>query len=109
MKYQPRRQNKRWLDSDCPSEVLAIYNNPKFADQYTVFYKTPIAGDSYNNMYIGYRSMSENPYHPQGVGIYSEMKAYEVAAYRYTNRHRACKWSMLPPMVKRLVIQDLQM
>lgn len=105
--YRPRRQSNRWLDADCPSGVLAIYDNSNFADRYTVFYKEPIIGNTYQDMHIAYRAMSENPYHPQGVGLYCEMKAYQVAAYRYRNKHRACKWSSLPDKVKHCVIRDL--
>lgn len=104
--YRPRRASKRWLDGDCPEGVLAIFDNPKFADRYTVFYARVIRHDR-EPPYLGYRSMSDNPYHPQGVGLYGEMKAYEVANYRYHNKRRACKWSDLPEKVKQLVRQDL--
>lgn len=105
MTYKPRRQSKRWLDADCPKGVLAIYDHPKFADRYTVFYAEPLV--THGETWIQYRAMSENPFHPQGVGLYCEMKAYQAAAYRYTARHKACKWSSLPEAVKRCVRQDL--
>lgn len=107
MKYKPRRASKRWLDGDCPEGVLAIFDDPKFADRYTVFYTKPIAGETLADMYIGYRAMSENPFHPQGVGLYGEMKAYEVSNYRYRNKHRYAKWSDLPEKVKACVLMDL--
>ena len=106
--YKPRRQSKRWLDEDCPNGVLAIYDDHNFADRYTVFYKEPISGSTYQDMWIGYRSMSENPFHPCGVGLYCEMLAYQVASYRYSARHKAAKWSSLPEKVKQCVIQDLK-
>ena len=106
--YTPRRQNRRWLDGDCPDGVLAIYDNRgKTADRYTVFYRPPVVEGGFTDMYLGYRCMSENPYHPQGVGMWGELRAYEVAAFRYSQRHRACKWSDLPERVKDCVRQDL--
>lgn len=108
-KYSPRRQSRRWLDSDCPSGVLAIYDNKgKSADRYTVFYAEPISGDTFADIWIGYRAMSENPFDPQGVGLYCEMRAYQAADYRYRVKHQACRWSDLPERVKECVRQDLQ-
>lgn len=106
--YKPRRQSSRWLDGDCPKGVLAIFlNKGKTADRYTVFYSDPIAGSTYLDMYVGYRAMSENPFHPQGVGMFGELRAYQVAAYRYRNKHHAAKWSSLPEKVKQCVLRDL--
>lgn len=106
-KYKPRRASTRWLDQDCPRGVLAIFDNPKTFDRYTVFYCAPVYGTRYADMWLGYRGMSENPFHPQGFGIYGEMQAHDVALYRYRNSHRACKWSDLPERVKQCVRQDL--
>lgn len=106
--YRPRRQSARWLDADCPKGVLAIYDNPAFADRFTVIYAEPVTGSDYCNMWLGYRGMSEYPFHPQGVGMYGEMTAPNAAAFRYRERHRAAKWSSLPPDVRRCVLQDLQ-
>jgi len=104
--YTPRRQSKRWLDADCPAGVLAIYDNRgQSADRYTVIYREPVTGSTYADMWIGYRAMSENPFHPQGVGMYGEFRAHECAGFRY--RARPAKWSDLPDAVKRCVRQDL--
>lgn len=110
MSYTPRRQNKRWLDGDCPDGVLAIYDNGgKTWDRYTVFYvpsKEEREARPHRGMWIGYRGMSEHPFSPNGFGVYSEMEAYLVADYRYRVSHQACKWSDLPKDVKRSVRQD---
>lgn len=104
--YRPRTQSKKFLDGDCPDAVLAIYDNGgKTFDRYTVFYK-PLEGGNFHDMIIGYRGMSTHPYDPQGFGIYGEMKAYEVAAYRNAIYRESCKWSDLPDDVKRSVRQD---
>lgn len=104
--YKPRRASKRWLDADCPKGVLAIFDNSEFADRYTVFYTEVI--DSGYGKFIGYRGMSENPNHPQGVGMYGELAAHEVANFRYRNSKRAITWSILPEMVKHCVRQDCE-
>lgn len=106
--YKPRRQSKRWLNADCPNGVLCILDNRgKTADRYTVVYADPVCGDTFGDMWFGYRGMSENPFHPQGVGMYGEMRAHDLAAYRYRNAHRYATWSSLPDDVKRCVRQDL--
>jgi hypothetical protein len=106
--YKPRRASKRWLDADCPAGVLAILDHPNFTDRFTVLYSEPVAGNTYADMFIGYRGMSANPFHPQGVGMYGEMRVCEAAAYRYRNKHRYARWSALPDAVKRCVCQDLE-
>ena len=105
--YTPRRQSKRWLDSDCPAGVLAIYDDRRTADRYTVFYCEPLGGTQYADMRIGYVGMSGAPFHPLGIGQHGELDAHQVAMYRYENRNRAAKWSSLPDDCKRLVLQDL--
>lgn len=88
--------------------MLAILDNKgQSADRYTVIYAEPVAGTTYADMWLGYRGMSENPCHPQGVGIYGEMRAHEVAAYRYRCKHQYAKWSSLPEAVKQCVRADL--
>ena len=104
-RYTPRRASKRWLDEDCPAGVLAIFDHPKFADRYTVFYTDAV--EVHGEIWVGYRGMSEMPSHPQGVGMYNEMKAYQVSIYRTLNYHRSCKWSSLPEKVKDCVRRDL--
>ncbi len=106
MSYKPRTQSKKFLDGDCPSGVLAIYDNGGATfDRYTVFYK-PLVPINYHDGWIGYRGMSEDPYAPNGFGIYSEMKAWEVAEYRRRVYRHSCKWSDLPEQVKKSVRND---
>lgn len=106
-KYTPRRQSKRWLDVDCPRGVLAVYDNGgETADRYTVFYAETIPAPG-GAVWIGFRGMSENPSHPQGVGLYDEMRAHEATAYRRAVSHQACTWSSLPEAVKACVRRDL--
>ncbi len=113
MSYTPRRQSARWLDADCPAEVLAIYDNGGTSsrngsfDRYTVFY-VPTDLSEGRGSRIDYRGMSEQPSHPQGFGILDDMPAYEAAAFRYRFSHHACRWSDLPSEVKAAVRRDCQ-
>lgn len=112
--YRPRRASSRWLDGDCPRGVLAIFDNGGVdkrngsVDRYTVFYAEPIEGYGPGDWWIGYRGMSAHPTHPQGVGVYGEMRAHEVAAYRYRASRQACTWTSLPQEVRDVVRRDLQ-
>lgn len=106
-KYKPRRASKRWLDADCPEGVLAIFDNKKFCDRYTVIYAEVITNGRGDEWLWG-RSMSPNPFHPQGVGISFELAAHQAREFRYRESHRAYKWSSLPEKVKECVKQDLR-
>lgn len=106
MTYRPRTQSKKFLDGDCPAGVLAIYDNGgKTWDRYTVFYK-PLVPLKDIRDHIGYRGMSEDPYSPQGFGIYDTMEAWEVARYRESIYRQSAKWSDLPEQVKKSVRHD---
>jgi len=104
---KPRRQSARWLDGDCPSKVLAIYDNPNFCDRYTVFYTEYTTDQETNRLFIQFRAMSPEPSSAQGFGMSGEMMDHQAADYRYYNRKRACKWSNLPEEVKRMVRDDV--
>lgn len=108
-KYTPRRQSARWLDGDCPRGVLAIYDNGGVTkrngsvDRYTIFYANAWQ-DMNAEWWIGYLSSGENP---NGCSGHDEMKAHQVAAYRYRVRHHAVKWTDLPEAVRAVVVADL--
>lgn len=106
MNYRPRTQSKKWLDGDCPPGVLAIYDTRTTIDRYTVFYKA-LTTDHRGGVWISSRHASEDPFHPQGVGLYHEQEAYEVAAFRNRSSRSACKWSDLPVRVQDCVRADL--
>ena len=106
MNYRPRTQSKTFLDGDCPSGVLAIYDNGgKSFDRYTVYYK-PTEPLRDLGGWIDYRAMSENPSAPQGFGIYGQDPAHQVAAYRSRVYRESAKWSELPEAVKECVRRD---
>src|SRR5258705_3957963 len=102
MNYTPRRCGKQWLDGDCPRGVLAIMDHRDWADRYTVFYAEPIADDG-RQSWIGYISLHDN-----GSYYHGEMEAYQVAQYRYRNKHRYTRWTDLPTSVRAVVLRDLE-
>lgn len=108
MSYRPRTQSAKFLDGDCPSGVLAIYDNGgKTLDRYTVYYKPEAGAQPYDGtLWIDYRAMSEDPTAPQGFGIYGQDPAHQVAAYRSSIYRDSAKWSELPEAVKECVRRD---
>lgn len=102
--YSPRRQSKRWLDGDCPREILAIYRDKREpSEPYTVFYaalQRPEDGRGSGLVYIGLDEY--------GRYSHGELKAYQVAEYRFRESHRACKWTDLPEAVRNAVKNDLE-
>ncbi len=107
--YRPRRQSSRWLDGDCPRGVLAIYDNGGpgkrngSVDRYTIFYANAWQ-DTDNVTWIGYLSSGDDP---RGCSGHDEMRAHQVADYRYRARHQAARWSDLPASVRAVVAYDL--
>ncbi|MFN6965167.1 MAG: hypothetical protein ACK4S4_15585 [Pyrinomonadaceae bacterium] len=63
--YLDRRE--RFLPGGVPFYVRCYDNGGETGDRYTVVY----AKKSFDG-WFHYRAMSENPFHPQGVGIYGE-------------------------------------
>lgn len=112
--YRPRRQSTRWLDADCPSGVLAIYDNGGVTrrngsfDRFTVFY-VPTEQDRQRegrDLHIFYRGMSEAPSSPQGFGVSDDMPWWQARAYRTRVSHHAATWSSLPAAVQEVVRRD---
>lgn len=105
--YTPRRCSKRWLDGDCPREVLAIIEaapSDPAPERYDVIYAELITshGNGLREEWLGGFSLSEH-----GAGSHFELRAHEMAAYRYRMKHRYAKWSTLPDAVKNAVRRDL--
>ncbi|ASR84246.1 hypothetical protein HWB24_gp09 [Rhodococcus phage Hiro] len=108
-KYAPRRAPKRFLDEDCPLEVLAIYDNGgKTWDRYTVIYND-VSHITGGNLWVWYRGMSENPMSPSGFGISGEMNIWDLKAYRRRAYREYASWSSLPDEVKSCVQRDCEL
>lgn len=106
--YKPRRCSKRWLDGDCPNEVLAIIDlGESELERYDVIYtdvlKVKYEDSARTEQWLGGLSLSE-----RGSSYHFELEAHQVAAYRYRMKHRYTKWSELPEAVKAAVRHDLE-
>lgn len=104
-KYTPRRCSKRWLDGDCPKEVLAIIDagpNEPVPERYDVLYAAVQDCGDYGTWMNG-ASISE-----RGAGSHFELRAHEIAAYRYRMKHRYARWTDLPEPVRAFVRRDLE-
>lgn len=108
--YKPRRCSKRWLDGDCPDEVLAIIryaNTDTYGGAYDVIYNDvqAVQYGKYSHVEYWLNGFSVNV---SGASIdHFEMQAHQVAAYRYRFKHRYAKWSTLPAAVKNTVRADI--
>jgi hypothetical protein len=108
---KPRRCSKRWLDSDCPCEVLCIIDyalkNDPAPERYDVFYaavsEVKYPDSSRVEQWMEFYSLSES-----GTGYHGEMQAHQVAAYRYRKAYRYVTWSSLPEAVKAAVRRDIE-
>lgn len=103
-KYTPRRCGKRWLDGDCPKGVLAIIDagpNDPAPERYDVIY-AEVQKNGRDDWLTGF-SLSA-----AGAGSHFELRAHEIAAYRYRMKHRYAKWSDLSAAVRAAVRRDLE-
>lgn len=98
MPHNLKRCPPRFRDGDCPDDVADILNHSQYGDRYTVIFRGIHSGD-----WVTYLSMSENPSHPQGIGMHGEFRLYEARAYRDANRRRRVKWTDLPEKVRAYV------
>jgi hypothetical protein len=98
---KPRRCGKRWLDGDCPAEVLAIIDDPRYSDRYTVLLTTP-TGENEQGTWLSLIALTEN-----GAYYHDELPAHQVAAYRYRQKHRYTRWSDLPVAVRDVVRREV--
>lgn len=94
------------------------FDNPAYGDRYTIIYGKALAfhtkvdgslgalPDQYHNTYLQHLSASENPTHPQGIGMPGEFSAHDAAMYRLRNKHRKVKWSSLPERLRAFVLTN---
>lgn len=113
-RYSPRRASYKWTH-DAPPYILDCFDSKTLGERYTIIlagrencYHKTRAGtasgcDQFHNSYLQYFGACSTPTHPQGIGMWGEMSAYDVANYRYSNSHRRIAWRDLPEAVKACV------
>lgn len=99
--YTPRRCSTRWLDGDCPKEILCIIDHPNEPlERYDVIYAEVQRNG--REEWLTFFALNDH-----GAGYHGELQAHQVAAYRYRMKHRYAKWSSLPEAVKNAVRRDI--
>jgi hypothetical protein len=101
--YRPKRSSARWLEG-APKALLAVYDaGPNTGDRYTALYGPPLwtEADYGRTRMVPARFMSDNPCHPQGIGIFGEHPSYDRAALG-----RKVRFCDLPEPVRRCIVSD---
>jgi hypothetical protein len=100
-----------YRDQSCPSGVLAIYDNGgETPNRFTIFYRNPLYGTTWQNKFYGYRSCGEDPWDREnGPGAPREMLIGDVREFRKRNRKFQAKWSSLPSSVQMVCRVDLDL
>lgn len=99
-KYTPRRAGARWREG-APDYVLDVFDHPDFHDRYSVLLTgdTLVSDGTFSGTYIQGIGLSES-----GASNWFDVRAYEAAAYRYSNHHRRIRWLDLPECVRAAVV-----
>lgn len=110
MNKEQRKQNL--MRNGIPKYIRAYDNGGETADRYTVVYTGRIPGKLCG--WYFYVAMSENPYHPQGVGIHGEhfgrfdlnKWGFSPAIGRKNHLGKRIKFEDLPERCRELVVND---
>lgn len=96
--YRPRRASQQWRQ-DAPEFVLDVFDDPRFADRYTVLFGGSLLSDTLlKERKVFCLGMSDNPSHPQGVSMWGEVDA------SWRPSHRRVRWNDLPEHVRKHVV-----
>jgi hypothetical protein len=100
-----------YREGGCPSGILAMYDNGgETPNRYTIFYRYPLYGTTWQNKFYGYRSCGEDPFDREnGPGAPREMVISDVKTFRERNRKFQAKWSSLPLAVQQVCRIDLDL
>lgn len=104
--YTPRRASLgRWLQC-APAYVLDVFDSKDSGERYTVVFTKALSSltGSYAETWVSYLGMSGAPTHPQGVSMWGEMKAYEMARYRTRVKRQRIRWLDLPENIREHVV-----
>lgn len=102
--YTPRRCSKRWLDGDCPPEVLCIIEATKddpAPEKYDVFFTKVWDGPG---LWMSGVSLSSTGTLRSSI----EMRAHQVSSYRYRSKGRYRKWTEIPQGVRAAVRREIK-
>ena len=98
----PEKVQKRFFHfapNGIPKKVKIYDNGGETCDRYTACYTGTRTGS------FGVRGMSSAPFHPQGVGMWSEYPQ-RVDHPKYSHLGKPAKWENLPADVRFCIWQD---
>lgn len=101
MTKRERERRHRLLPDGKPKYIRLYDNGGATADRYTVVLSGRIPGKIPGRTF--YLRMSENPYHPQGVGISGESFG-PIDSPRYSHLGRKITFDQLPPRCQEMVL-----
>lgn len=89
------------MPNDTPKYVRCYDNGGKTCDRYTVTFTGRYSHKTNNSFW--YLGMSENPFHPQGVGCFGDSRT-QIDKPSYSHLGKKIKFSELPENCKKYVI-----
>lgn len=105
MKKSERKE--KFMPNGIPKHIRIYDNQGETADRYTVIftYAHCFKPKDYPHGWFPVLGMSDNPFHPQGVGIHSEYtEPIDYPSYKHLGKK--IKFSNLPENCQKAVIDD---
>ena len=100
--YKPKRTSLKWLKG-APDYVLCVYDNPKYADRYTVLFGGHLWDETMGPK-VMYLAVNDHPTHPSfGFSQWGEM-----FSFHRDNCGKKIKWSDLPGNVREHIKERAQ-
>ena len=91
-----RRAGMRWRENAPDIFVDAFDSGEQFLDRYTVIV-LPVETASDGEKWVTYLNSSKNP---QNYGGWEQMKAHDMANFRYRMAYKRIAWNDLPEAIK---------
>jgi hypothetical protein len=105
MTKREQERRERLLPGGVPRYVRCYDNGGKTCDRYTVVFSGRYGHKTAKDTWV--LAMSENPFHPQGVGMHCpQPKGYRPDYPTYSHLGRKIKFEQLPEPCRRLVMSD---
>lgn len=102
--YTPRKAGKRWLDG-APGYIMDCFDNRgRTTDRYSVILGGEFLNRQGGHVRLSVLDMSGAPTHPQGVSMWSEHDARDLADYRVRQHRYRVRWADLPENIRKHVM-----
>jgi hypothetical protein len=97
-----RRAGMRWRENAPDIFVDAFDSGEQFLDRYTVVV-LPVETYENGEKWVTYLNSSKNP---QNYGGWEQMKAHDMANFRYRMAYKRIAWNDLPEDIKKVIVED---